>query len=71
MATDPALTTTIRQTYGKAEPWRVYDTAQFFREAGLDPASVDVPSETFASAFIRATRPAASRACCDPDCCHG
>ncbi len=55
------------------EPWRVYDVkdaAELLREAGVDPDSVNVPAGTFASAFIRATRPAESRSCCGPDCCH-
>ena len=53
------------------EPWRVYDAKdaqQFLTDAGLDPDSVDVEARgTFASAFIRAKKPAT---CCGPECCH-
>jgi SAM-dependent methyltransferase len=55
------------------EPWRVYDLAQareFLTDAGVDPEVVASQSEgKFASAFIRATKPAAS-SCCGPECCH-
>ena len=54
------------------DPWRVYDLAQareFLMAAGVDPDSVAAAAEgKFASAFIRATKPAAS-SCCGPDCC--
>jgi SAM-dependent methyltransferase len=55
------------------EPWRVYsldDARQFLSDAGVSPRTLDgVAAGTFASAFIRATRPAAT-ACCGPECCH-
>ena len=54
------------------EPWRVYqieDARAFLTRAGVDvdrlAAEVD---GTFASAFIRATKPAATR-CCGAECC--
>jgi len=54
------------------EPWRVYDLAQpraFMTKAGLDAKTVaEAADGKFASAFIRATRAAAS-SCCGPDCC--
>jgi|SRR5579864_2947968 len=55
------------------EPWRVYDLAQardFLGSSGVDPAATAAAAQgKFASAFIRATRPA-DRSCCGPDCCH-
>jgi arsenite methyltransferase len=56
----------------EVEPWRVYDVADakaFLAEAGVD-ADVIAPvvQDKFASAFIRARKPAAT-ACCGPDCC--
>ena len=52
------------------EPWRVYDlhdARQILRDAGLDAAVVaDTAKGAFASAFVRATKPAA---CCGPACC--
>jgi arsenite methyltransferase len=45
------------------DPWRIYR----LRELGIDSPSV--PDDAFASAFIRATKPAA-KACCGPTCCH-
>jgi ubiquinone/menaquinone biosynthesis C-methylase UbiE len=52
------------------EPWRVYDpkdARQFLTEAGIPPdvAERDAAGK-FASAFIRATKPAG---CCGPSCC--
>jgi SAM-dependent methyltransferase len=44
------------------EPWRIYNV----REIGVQ--SDAVAPDAFASAFIRATKPAA-RACCGPGCC--
>ena len=44
---------------------------QRLAEAGFERAGVEVTrelDEPFASAFIRATKPA--KACCGPDCCH-
>jgi SAM-dependent methyltransferase len=56
----------------EVEPWRVYDVEDaraFLTETGLN---VDVLApqvkDKFASAFIRATKPAA-KVCCGPDCC--
>jgi arsenite methyltransferase len=43
------------------EPWRVYNV----RDMGID---ADVPQDAFASAFIRARKPAA-KSCCGPTCC--
>ena len=53
------------------EPWRIYqvdDAKQFLTEAGLDVAALagEVDGK-IASAFIRATKPAA---CCAPGCCQ-
>jgi arsenite methyltransferase len=52
------------------EPWRVYsvdDARQFLTEAGLDTEAIakDVDGKV-ASAFVRATKPAA---CCGSNCC--
>jgi hypothetical protein len=44
------------------EPWRVYNG----REIGVQ--SDAVAPDAFASAFIRATKPAA-KSCCGPTCC--
>ena len=59
------------------EPWRVYSTAdakQFLAEAGLDTETLAREVDgTVASAFIRATRPAAvagQAPCCSPGCCE-
>ncbi len=54
------------------EPWRVYNVAEarsFLADAGID-ADVIAPlvEGKFASASIRAVRPA-SKTCCGPDCC--
>jgi ubiquinone/menaquinone biosynthesis C-methylase UbiE len=59
------------------EPWRVYkaeDARQFLADAGLDAdALAQEVDGTIASAFIRATKPAAVSAsagsCCAPGCC--
>ena len=52
------------------EPWRVYDlhdARQILADAGLDAAVVaETAKGAFASAFVRATKPAA---CCGPACC--
>ena len=54
------------------EPWRVYDidaAREFLVGAGLDvEAMVPVVKDKFASAFIRARKPAA-QTCCGPECC--
>ena len=54
------------------DPWRVYkveDAREFLTQAGIAMASVAAADGKFASAFIRATKPAAA-ACCGPDCCN-
>jgi len=57
------------------DPWRVYDVkdaSQFLADAGIDASVVaEHARDKFASAFIRATRPAATAAksCCGPECC--
>ena len=54
------------------EAWRVYnveDARGFLTESGLDVDRVAAEvKDRFASAFIRATKPAA---CCSPGCCQG
>jgi SAM-dependent methyltransferase len=54
------------------EPWRVYhieDARAFLTEAGVDVDRLAPEVDgTFASAFIRATKPAA-KSCCGPECC--
>jgi len=54
------------------EPWRVYrleDARAFLTQSGLDVDRLAPDIEgRFASAFIRARKPAAS-ACCGPECC--
>jgi SAM-dependent methyltransferase len=43
------------------EPWRIYgreDARMFLRESGLDPAATASAEGRFASAFVRATKPA-------------
>jgi SAM-dependent methyltransferase len=54
------------------EPWRVYqleDARTFLAEAGLNVDAIAPHVDgRFASAFIRATKPATA-ACCGPDCC--
>ena len=54
------------------EPWRDYqveDARTFLTDAGVDVDRLapDVDGK-FASAFIRATKPAA-KICCGPECC--
>jgi len=56
----------------KVEPWRVYqvdDARAFLTEAGVDVDRLagEVDGK-FASAFVRATKPAA-KSCCGPECC--
>ena len=56
------------------DPWRVYEmkeARQFLADAGVDADTVAAQAEgKFASAFVRATRPAsASKSCCGPECC--
>ncbi len=54
------------------ESWRVYDVDDaraFLTEAGIDvDAMAPLVEGKFASAFIRATKPAA-KSCCGPECC--
>jgi arsenite methyltransferase len=54
------------------EPWRVYnveDARSFLTATGLDvDAIAPQVTDKFASAFIRARKPAAA-ACCGPECC--
>jgi arsenite methyltransferase len=54
------------------DPWRVYnvnDARAFLTEGGVDVDAMAPQVEgKFASAFIRATKPAA-KSCCGPDCC--
>jgi arsenite methyltransferase len=55
------------------EPTRIYraaDAKQFLEEAGLsDEGTLAQIDGRIMSAFIRATKPAAARSCCGPDCC--
>jgi len=55
------------------EPTRIYraaDAKQFLQEAGLsgDESLTQIDGRIM-SAFIRATKPAAAKACCGPTCC--
>ena len=54
------------------DPWRVYDVTEarkFLSDAGVDADAVAKAADgKFASAFIRATKPAAAP-CCGPTCC--
>jgi arsenite methyltransferase len=56
----------------EVEPWRVYnveDARSFLTEAGLDvDAIIAEVKDKFASAFVRARKPAVA-ACCEPTCC--
>ena len=56
----------------EVEPWRIYnveDARSFLTETGLDvDALAPQVKDMFASAFVRATKPAA-QACCAPGCC--
>jgi hypothetical protein len=56
----------------EVEAWRVYnieDARAFLAETGLDvDAIAPAVKDRFASAFIRARKPAAA-ACCAPECC--
>src|SRR5262245_44804243 len=59
-------------TDAEVEPWRIYnvdDARSFLAESGLDvDALAPEINDKFASAFVRATKPAA-KACCGPECC--
>ena len=55
------------------EPTRVYrieEAREFLEAAGLDPAIVGPQIDgKFISAFVRAVKPTAKSACCEPTCC--
>jgi hypothetical protein len=56
----------------EVEPWRTYnvsDARAFLTESGVDVDRIapDVDGR-FASAFVRARKPAA-KSCCGPECC--
>jgi arsenite methyltransferase len=57
----------------EVEPWRVYkidDAREFLAEGGLDVDRLAPQVDgRFASAFVRATKPAAAKSCCGPECC--
>jgi arsenite methyltransferase len=56
------------------DPWRIYkieDARAFLAESGIDVNRVAPQVEgRFASAFIRARKPEASKSCCGPECCQ-
>ena len=56
------------------DPWRIYkieDARAFLAESGIDVDRVAPQVEDrFASAFIRARKPEASKGCCGPECCQ-
>jgi SAM-dependent methyltransferase len=56
----------------EVEPWRIYqveDARAFLTESGIDvERTAPLVDGKFASAFVRATKPAA-QACCGPSCC--
>ncbi len=56
----------------EVEPWRIYridDARSFLTQSGIDVDRVASQVDgKFASAFVRARKPA-SKACCGPDCC--
>lgn len=55
------------------EAWREYrveDARTFLSSAGVDVDAMGTDADgKFASAFIRATKPAAAKTCCGPSCC--
>jgi SAM-dependent methyltransferase len=57
----------------EVEPWRIYqveDARAFLTESGVDVERLAPQVDgKFASAFVRATKPAAASACCGPTCC--
>jgi SAM-dependent methyltransferase len=59
-------------THVDVEPWRVYavdDARAFLTKSGVDVDRLAPQVEgKFASAFVRATKPA-GKTCCGPDCC--
>jgi ubiquinone/menaquinone biosynthesis C-methylase UbiE len=53
------------------ETWRIYkpaDAAARLAQAGISPEAARAAEGKFASAFVRATKPA-SNGCCEPGCC--
>ena len=56
----------------EVDPWRVYNVAdarEFLSGAGVDADAIaPIVKDRFASAFVRARKPA-SKACCGPACC--
>jgi SAM-dependent methyltransferase len=65
----------VRAGFGSVtlEPTRIYrveDARDFLISAGLDPDAIaPLVDGKFMSAFIRATKPAATASCCAPSCC--
>ncbi len=55
------------------EPTRVYnvdDAREFLNAAGIDAGTIAAKvQDKFISAFVRATKPIAAKACCGPTCC--
>ena len=54
------------------EQWRVYEPAdakEFLAQANISAEAANEAKGKFASAFVRATKPAAARSCCGPACC--
>jgi len=54
------------------EPTRIYktaDAAAFLKTSGLESKLASDLDGRFMSAFVRAQKPAAAKACCGPDCC--
>jgi SAM-dependent methyltransferase len=54
------------------ETWRIYksaDAAARLARAGISPEAAEAAEGKFASAFVRATKPATSHGCCEPGCC--
>jgi SAM-dependent methyltransferase len=55
------------------EPWRIYrveDAREMLTSAGIDVDTAAAQADgKFASAFVRATKPVKSGACCGPTCC--
>jgi hypothetical protein len=54
------------------EPTRIYraeDAKSFLDQGGLDASLLARVDGRFMSAFVRAEKPAAAKACCGPTCC--
>jgi SAM-dependent methyltransferase len=54
------------------EQWRVYEPADakdFLTQANIPADAVNEATGKFASAFVRASKPATAGSCCGPDCC--